>query len=127
MWSFISGVKNGVDAQILAAQSAIESYAKQKNVTIEMARRMNITRGANPTLKDEIAISVYNPKTKAQAFEFVPVMGENETVTAVKRSSKVFTNADGVEVVEPIQSEYEDTFMRHLYRRIEQAVKNSSM
>lgn len=121
----IARINSGIDEQIFAAKEAIESYAKQKNVTVEMTRRMNIVGDVTPKLKDQIFVSVYNPKTKIHEFEFVPVFGENQSVNTVKKSSRVFTNADGVEVVRPVQSEYEDNFVRFLYRNIENAVKRS--
>lgn len=122
---FISKIDSNTDAQIIAAKGAIESYAKQKNVTIDMARRMNVVEGNQPTLKDQIEVCVYNPKTKAHEFAFVPVFDQNQTANTVKKSNRVFTNADGIDVIKSVQSEYEDNFIRHLYRNIERAVEKS--
>lgn len=113
------------DDEIMSAKGAIESYAKQKNVTIDMARRINVVEGKTPELKDQVVVSVYNPKTKAHEFAFVPVMDNTQTVNTVKESTKVFTNTDGVQVIRPVKSEYEDNFIRNLYRNIEDAVKRS--
>ena len=124
----VSRMNNGVDSQILAAQGAIESYAKHNNVTIDLDRRISVIDGKTPEIKDHIAVSVYNPKTKAHTFEFVPVFDENQTVKTVKASQRMIDiPSDGTQVVRPTVSEYEDNFIRHLYRKIESAVKASAI
>ena len=107
--------ESSVNEQIMAVQEAIESYAKQKGINIDMARKVNITGGKKADLSDVIDIDVYNPKTKANAHGSIPVFDKHQTVTTVKKSEVMLENvADGTQVIRPVQSEYEDTFVRYL-------------
>ena len=125
--AYKAALNGSVDAQMLAVQGAIESYAKHKNVFVDMSRKLDIVNPRNPELSDRISISVYNPRTKSNINTSVGVLPENHTVNMVKKSKVMLHNpADGTDVIRPVQSEYEDTFVRYLYRTIENLVKRSN-
>lgn len=126
MMQHLKAEESPVNEQIMAVQGAIESYAKQKGVNIDMARKIDIIDGKQIDLADKIAIDVYNPKTKSTVQGSIPVFEEDQTINMIKRSKVILDNvSDGTQVVRPVQSEYEGTFVRYLYCTIENLVKKS--
>ena len=119
---------SSVNEQIKLAQPAIENYAKQKGVNIDMARKIDIFEGKHIDLTDKILIDVYNPKTKSSVQGHVPVYKDGYIYQMAKSSNSMLHDpAEGTEIVRRVQSEYEDTFVRHLYRTIENLVKRSGI
>lgn len=126
--AYKAALNSDVDAQMLAVQGAIECYAKQKNVFIDLVRDVHIDGRENPKLMDKIAIDVYNPKTKEKVKSSISVFEPNSTVNMVKKSKVMLHNsAEGTEVVRLVRSESEDNFVRYLYRTIENLVKRSNI
>ena len=126
MMQRLKAEESSVNEHIMAVQDAIESYAKQKGVNINMARKVDIVGDKKVDLKDSIVIDVHNPKTNETEHGTIPVFENNQTINMVKTSKVMIENAaDGTQVVRPVQSEYEDTFVRYLYRTIENLVKRS--
>lgn len=118
---------SSVNEQIKLAQPAIEIYAKQKGVNIDMARKIDIIEGKHIDLTDKILIDVFNPKTKENVHGSVPVYRDGHIYQIAKSSSLMLHDpAEGTEVVRRVESQYEDTFVRHLYRTIENLVKRSN-
>ncbi len=131
-------VKGDTFTQLNSARKTIANYAKNKGVTVEIAdaekkiAKENFEfdvdeRQAQRVAKDKLAITVTPWKRVGNTVsitEYTPKNTKENEIHTVNNYLVVDYPEDGIQQTRILKHEYEDNFLRRVYRKIEGIVKN---
>ena len=118
-----------------SARGMLENYAKHKKISIDVYGGQRLLENdfmetfpeVASGFKKQLQIVVEDLKTKKYGFSLVPADTKSSTVNSKSKPFVIEDVSEGTQYVRRVKQNYEDSFLRNVYRKIEnltQKVKN---